>query len=129
MIIICFSNTLAYDTLKPEKNLVGVYKMSRVSEIQQTQPEIFKTELQEKVYQTLNQLQISFDRVDTEEAITMEDCIAINEKLNMKMVKTLFLCNRQQTDFYLLPVEINRFVQRTSAPPSIFPVFLLPRWS
>lgn len=75
--------------------------MIRVSEIQQTQPETFKTKLQEKVYQTLNQLQISFDRVDTEEVITMEDCIAINEKLNMKMVKTLFLCNRQQTDFYL----------------------------
>ena len=31
----------------------------------------------------------------------MEDCILINEKLNMKMVKTLFLCNRQQTEFYL----------------------------
>lgn len=31
----------------------------------------------------------------------MEDCIAVNEKLDMKMVKTLFLCNKQQTDFYL----------------------------
>ncbi len=31
----------------------------------------------------------------------MEDCIAINEKLDMNMVKTLFLSNRQQTAFYL----------------------------
>lgn len=31
----------------------------------------------------------------------MEDCIEINKKLDMKMVKTLFLCNRQKTDFYL----------------------------
>ena len=33
--------------------------------------------------------------------LSMEDCIAINEKLDMEMVKTLFLCNRQQTVFYL----------------------------
>ena len=33
--------------------------------------------------------------------LSMEDCIRINEKLNMKMVKTLFLCNRQKTSFYL----------------------------
>lgn len=31
----------------------------------------------------------------------MEDCIQVNQKLQMKMVKTLFLCNRQQTEFYL----------------------------
>lgn len=33
--------------------------------------------------------------------LSMEDCIAINKKLDMEMVKTLFLCNRQQTVFYL----------------------------
>lgn len=75
--------------------------MIKVSEIQKTQPQAFKTELQKRVYQSLNQLQIPFERVDTEEVITMEDCTAINEKLNMKMVKTLFLCNRQKTNFYL----------------------------
>lgn len=75
--------------------------MIRVSKIQTTCPEEFKTKLQEQVYQTLNKLQIPFERVDTDEAITMEDCTAINQKLNMKMVKTLFLCNRQQTNFYL----------------------------
>ncbi len=31
----------------------------------------------------------------------MEDCVQIDAKLGMKMVKTLFLCNRQQTAFYL----------------------------
>lgn len=72
-----------------------------VSNIYTTAPEYFYTGLQEKVYQTLEQLQIPFERVDTDEAITMEDCIQIDAKLNMKMVKTLFLCNRQQTAFYL----------------------------
>lgn len=75
--------------------------MFYVSEIQNVAPEKYLTSLQEKVYQTLNKLQIPFERVDTDEAITMEDCTDINEKLNMKMVKTLFLCNRQQTSYYL----------------------------
>ncbi|MBC8545958.1 prolyl-tRNA synthetase associated domain-containing protein [Clostridiaceae bacterium NSJ-31] len=75
--------------------------MFYVSEIQTEAPCHFQTQLQKKVYETLEKLKIPFERVDTEEAITMEDCVAINEKLNMNMVKTLFLCNRQQTDFYL----------------------------
>lgn len=75
--------------------------MITVSEIQNKAPMQFKTKLQEKVYRTLAQLQIPYERVDTDEVITMEDCIAVNERLDMKMVKTLFLCNRQQTEFYL----------------------------
>lgn len=75
--------------------------MFYVSEIQYTAPSVFKTELQKKVYLTLKKLGIPFERVDTDEAVTMEDCTAINKKLNMKMVKTLFLCNRQKTSFYL----------------------------
>jgi len=75
--------------------------MFNVSEIQTVGPSEYKTDLQKAVYHTLDQLHLPFERVDTDEAITMEDCIAINEKLNMKMVKTIFLCNRKQTDFYL----------------------------
>ena len=75
--------------------------MFYVSEIQKKAPAAFQTALQRKVYEVLEALQISFERVDTQEAITMEDCAAIEEKLDMKMVKTLFLCNRQKTAFYL----------------------------
>lgn len=75
--------------------------MFYVSEIQQVAPTTFKTELQKAVYTAFEQLGISFERVDTDEAITMDDCVSINKKMNMDMVKTLFLCNRQQTDFYL----------------------------
>ena len=31
----------------------------------------------------------------------MDDCIFIEKKLNMHMVKTLFLCDRRQQNFYL----------------------------
>lgn len=75
--------------------------MFYVSEIKTTAPDHFKTPLQEKTYQALEKLHIPFQRVDTDEAVTMEDCVEINRKLDMKMVKTLFLCNRQKTKFYL----------------------------
>ena len=75
--------------------------MFYVSEISTAAPKSFSTPLQEKVYQTLEVLGIPFERVDTDEAVTMDDCVLIDEKLDMKMVKTLFLCNRRKTEFYL----------------------------
>ncbi len=75
--------------------------MFYVSEIYNTAPREYKTPLQQQTYQTLEKLNIPFERVETDEAITMEDCILINKKLDMEMVKTLFLCNRQLTAFYL----------------------------
>lgn len=82
--------------------------MFYISEIQNIAPEVFNTELQEMVYNTLQKLRIQFQRVDTDEVISMEDCIPINKKLNMKMVKTLFLCNRQKTEFYLLVMTADK---------------------
>lgn len=76
--------------------------MFYISEVKTTAPAAFQTTLQEMVYATLQQLNVPYERVDTDEAITMEDCLLIDEKLNMQTVKTLFLCNRQQTNFYLL---------------------------
>lgn len=75
--------------------------MFYVSAIQKTSPSYFGTPLQQKVYAALEALKIPFERVNTDEAITMEDCTTIEAKLAMRMVKTLFLCNRQKTAFYL----------------------------
>lgn len=91
---------------KIERNMVR--KMFYVSEIQTKSPSYFQTKLQKFVYEVLEELQIPFERVDTDEAITMEDCVAINDKLHMHMVKTLFLCNRQQTQFYLFITAGNK---------------------
>lgn len=76
-------------------------KMIKVGEVQTTPPQSFKTELQRDAYEALEAAEIPYERVDTDEIITMEDCAVVNEKLNMEMVKTLFLCNRQKTEFYL----------------------------
>ncbi len=75
--------------------------MFYISDISTTAPAEFKTPLQQDTYKALKSLNIPFERVDTDEAITMEDCVLINEKLDMKMVKTLFLCNRKKTLFFL----------------------------
>ncbi|HFU5890139.1 TPA: YbaK/EbsC family protein, partial [Enterococcus faecium] len=72
-----------------------------VSEIKTNKPQKYETLLQEKVYAALESLDISYERVETDEVITMEDCEQVNLKLDMHMVKTLFLCNRQKTNYYL----------------------------
>lgn len=75
--------------------------MIQVSEIYTDRPAELTNAVQEQAYQAMDELMISFERVATDEVITMEDCQQINERLDMNMVKTLFLCNRQQTNFYL----------------------------
>ncbi len=75
--------------------------MFYVSELKNTPPERCSTELQKKIYETFAKLNIPYERVDTDPAITMDLCLLIDEKIGIKIVKTLFLCNRQQTEFYL----------------------------
>ena len=75
--------------------------MFYVSEIKRTAPETFSTPLQRNVYETMAELGIGFERVDTDPGITMEDCQNINAGIGGRIVKSIFLCNRQQTKFYL----------------------------
>ncbi|MCD8046887.1 MAG: prolyl-tRNA synthetase associated domain-containing protein [Clostridiales bacterium] len=55
-----------------------------------------------RVYDFLDSLQIMYQRVDHEAAMNMEVCEAIDQALQATICKNLFLCNRQETDFYLL---------------------------
>ena len=54
------------------------------------------------VYDLLDTLGIPYRHVAHDAAETMEACLEIDTRLGTKMCKNLFLCNRQQTDFYLL---------------------------
>lgn len=54
------------------------------------------------VYDRLEELGIPFVRVDHEHADTIEFCAAVEAVLGSRICKNLFLCNRQQTEFYLL---------------------------
>ena len=75
--------------------------MIHTSEIKVTAPAEFVNDTQRRVYAALQRLEIPFGRIDNDPAVTMEDCIAIDQALGVPTVKTLLLCNRQQTVFYL----------------------------
>ena len=55
-----------------------------------------------RVYDLLDHLGIDYERVDHSAAMTMENCEEIDRVLDATICKNLLLCNRQQTDFYLL---------------------------
>ena len=79
--------------------------MIQVSEVLTTAPECYKNELNQKIYEAFAMLGISFERVENDETLTMEDCLAIDERLDVHTAKTLFLCNRQKTNYYLFPTR------------------------
>ena len=59
-----------------------------------------------RTYDLLDSLGIEYERVDHEEANTMEACAAIDEVLAPAVIcKNLFLCNAQKTKFYLLMIR------------------------
>ncbi len=61
-----------------------------------------------KTYDFLDSLGIEYKRIDHEPAMTMEACVEIDKALGTEMCKNLFLCNRQQTEFYLLLIPANK---------------------
>ena len=75
-------------------------------ELQKGRPENTDDRLDKeiRVYDFLDKLGIQYQRIDHEAAMTMEACEEIDRALgdNTTICKNLFLCNRQETDFYLL---------------------------
>ena len=57
---------------------------------------------EQRVYDFLDNLGIRYHYVDHEAAMTMEACVAADAAMGTAMCKNLLLCNRQQTQFYLL---------------------------
>ena len=57
-----------------------------------------------RTYDLLDRLGVEYDRVDHAPAMTMEDCKEVDEILESMVCKNLFLCNRQETAFYLLMI-------------------------
>ncbi|MBO4916027.1 MAG: prolyl-tRNA synthetase associated domain-containing protein [Oscillospiraceae bacterium] len=55
-----------------------------------------------RAFALLDSLGVPYRRVEHAAAETMEVCAAISDALGTRICKNLFLCNRQQTAFYLL---------------------------
>ena len=75
-------------------------------ELQNGRPETTSGRLDKeiRVYDLLDKLGITYQRVDHEATITMEACEEVDRILgdDTTICKNLFLCNRQETNFYLL---------------------------
>ena len=61
-----------------------------------------RSDVENRVYESLARLDIPFTRVDHEAAFTMEDCAAISAALEVHICKNLLLTPRNRSAFYLL---------------------------
>jgi len=73
-------------------------------ELKNGRPETCEGRLEKEIrtYDFLDELGVEYKRIDHEAAFTMEVCEEIDAALQATICKNLFLCNRQETDFYLL---------------------------
>jgi len=59
-------------------------------------------------YDLLDSLNIIYERVDHEAADTIDVCLERSSVLGTRICKNLFLCNRQETVFYLLIIPADK---------------------
>ena len=61
-----------------------------------------------RTYDFLDALQVPYQRIDHETLMTIEACKDVDKVLDAVICKNLFLCNRQETNFYLLPMPADK---------------------
>ena len=60
------------------------------------------TEMEMKVYDLLDSLNIKYKTLKHPVAFTMQECQRVRDRINAPVAKNLFLTNKQQNQFYLL---------------------------
>lgn len=78
--------------------------------IEKGRPQNCAGRLQKEIrsYDFLDRLQVDYDRIDHDPAMTMEDCAEADRALNAMICKNLLLCNRPHTQFFLLLLPDNK---------------------
>lgn len=71
-------------------------------ELVEGRPRDKRIDKEERVYDLLDQLDIEYQRIDHEEANTMEVCLEIEKNLKSTICKNLFLVNSNKSQYYLL---------------------------
>lgn len=93
-----------------------------ISEITDQAPAESRGDLENKVYESLAKWNIPFERVDNDSVEAMEECTEISEKLGAEIRKTIVLCNRKKTLFFLAVLPADKhfdtkvFCEKTGAP-------------
>ena len=76
-------------------------------ELVEGRPRDKRIDKEERVYDLLDQLDIEYQRIDHEEANTMEVCLEIEKNLKSTICKNLFLVNSNKSQYYLLMLKAN----------------------
>lgn len=61
-----------------------------------------RSEAEVETYDFLDKLDVDYETLFHNAAFTMDECAEVEHQLGVPIFKNLFLCNRQQTQFYLL---------------------------
>ena len=77
-------------------------------ELVEERPQDKRIDKEERVYDLLDQLNIDYQRIDHEEANTMEICLEIEKTLKSTICKNLFLVNSNKSQYYLLMLKENK---------------------
>ena len=77
-------------------------------ELVEGRPQDKRIDKEERVYDLLDQLNIEYQRIDHEEANTMEVCLEIEKTLKSTICKNLFLVNSNKSQYYLLMLKENK---------------------
>lgn len=77
-------------------------------ELVEGRPRDKRIDKEERVYDLLDQLDIEYQRIDHEEANTMEVCLEIEKNLKSTICKNLFLVNSNKSQYYLLMLKGNK---------------------
>ena len=81
--------------------------MTYISEVRTKAPDHITNATEKKVFQMLDKLNIPYECVTNDVVETMEECKEIDEALGTEIRKSIFLCNKKKTSFFLivLPAE------------------------
>lgn len=81
--------------------------MTYISDIRTNAPENITNPTEKKVFQMLDKLRIPYECVTNDVVETMEECKEIDRALGTEIRKSIFLCNKKKTSFFLiiLPAE------------------------
>ena len=80
-----------------------------ISDIYTTKPEEERGNLEMKVYEELERLGISYERVDNDAVESMEECVEISDKLGAEIRKTILVCNKKKEFFLVILPADKRF--------------------
>ena len=78
-----------------------------------------------RTYDFLDALQVPYQRIDHETLMTIEACKDVDKVLDAVICKNLFLCNRQETNFYLLLLPGDKKFKQTDTHFNHVPACLI----